>query len=107
MISKGRNYTVFSPKSTKTGKPMCTVMDYDKNNPSAKRYVTIFVQNDIELYDRAKVRIEEITGISLSEYNGKQQVAMFATLSLADVDPIDLAKESTTKIDISSDDLPF
>ena len=105
MISKDRSYKAYNPKKTKTGKTMFSVMDYDKNNPTAKRYVTVFCQNEIELYDKQKVIIKEITGIGLSEYNGKQQVSMFA-LVLPDQDELQ-AMAGDVKVDISSDDLPF
>ena len=106
MISKGRNYTAFSPKLTKTGKTMFSVMDYDKNNTGAKRYVTVFCQNEIEVYDKAKVEIVEISGIGLGEYNNKLQVSMFATVKLAEVKELE-QMQGNTKVDISSDDLPF
>lgn len=105
MLSKGRNYTAYSPKKTKTGKTMFNCMDYDKSNPQARRYVTVFCQNDVEVYDKQKVTLEEITGVSLSEYNGKQQVAIFATVQPS-VDELE-AMAGDVKATIDADDLPF
>lgn len=107
MISTGRNYTAFSPKKTKTGKTMFNLMDYDRNNPNAKRYITVFCQNDVEVFDRAKVTIEAIGGVSIGEYNGRQTVSMFADIKLADVEEFEKDFETGNKVEISDDDLPF
>ncbi len=107
MIGTGRKYTAFSPKLTKTGKTYFSVMDYDKNNPSAKRYVTVFCQNEIELYDRAKIVIENINGIGLGEYNGKQTVSMFASVRLDEESSFEEGFNTGAKVDILDSDLPF
>lgn len=105
MLSKGRNYTAYSPKKTKTGKTMFNCMDYDKANPQARRYVTVFCQNEVEIYDKQKVTLEEITGVSLSEYNGKQQVAIFATVQPS-VEELE-AMVGDVKVAIDDSMLPF
>lgn len=106
MISVNRSYKAYSPKKTKTGKTMFSVMDYDKTNPTAKRYVTVFCQNDVEVYDKAKVKITSISGIGLGEYNGKQQVSMFAEAQVEQ----DMTLEGMAgdvSATISESDLPF
>lgn len=105
MINTGRSYKAYNPKKTKTGKTMFSMMDYDKNNPTAKRYVTVFCSNDIELYDKQKITIDEISGIGLSEYNGRQQVSMFAVVS-PNKDELE-AMAGDVKATIEPDDLPF
>lgn len=105
MINKGRSYKAYNPKKTKTGKTMFSMMDYDKNNPTAKRYVTVFCSNDVELYDKQKVTIEEIGGIGLSEYNGRQQVSMFAVVT-PNIDELE-AMAGDVKATIDDSMLPF
>lgn len=106
MIGIGRKLTAYSPKMTKTGKTFFSVMDYDKNNPTAKRYATVFCTQEVEgIYDRAKITIVSISGIGIGEYQGRQQVSIFAEVVLN----AEEAQEFNTGIpvDISSDDLPF
>lgn len=81
MIKTGFKYRAYSPKKTKSGKTMFSVMDYDKANPNgAKRYCMVFCVNEIEVYDKQSVIIKEIQSISLGEYQGKLQVSMFAII---------------------------
>jgi len=107
MIRLEHNYTAFNPKKTKTGKTMFSMMDYDSKNPQAKRYVTVFCDNDIEIYDRQKIKIITITGISLGEYNGKQQVSMFAKVEVEGVEKQLEQMVGEVQAEISPDDLPF
>lgn len=104
MIGTGRAVTAFSPKKTKTGKTMFNAQDYDKNNPQAKRYLTVFCQNDVEIQDRDKVLIDYISGVGLGEYQGKQTTAIFANVSLVNQEP----KFDTGSVNAVFDDsLPF
>lgn len=105
MISVGRGYKCYNPKKTKTGKTYFSVMDYDKNNPQSKRYMTIFCQNDVELFDKQKVKITDISGVGLSEYNGKLQVSMFASVE-PEQDELD-AMAGGVSASILESDLPF
>lgn len=108
MIKKGFNYTCYSPKKTKSGKSMFSIMDKDQQGN--KHYATVFCTNDVELYDKCKAKITEFSSFSLSEYKGKLQVAIFAKVELSDEAPkknfIDeaLADPEPT---INADDLPF
>lgn len=106
MISKGKKYNCYSPSKTKTGKTYFKVSDWNKNAPTVKKYITVFCENDIELTDKCKVIINSISGVGVSEYQGKDQVSMFASVSL-DIDE-ELANMAGNNLtDISSDDLPF
>jgi hypothetical protein len=108
MIKTGFNYTAYSPKQTKSGKSMFSVMDKDKDGN--KHYATIFCTNDVELYDKCKVRFVEFESFSLSEYKGKLQVAIFAKVELSDEAPKkNYVDEALTDPEptINSDDLPF
>lgn len=105
MINKDHNYTAYSPKQTKTGKVMFNISNFDKKNPSFKSYITVFCNNDVEIYDRQKITITEITGVNTSEYNGKLQVSMFANV-LPDKDELE-AMAGDVKANIEADDLPF
>jgi hypothetical protein len=106
MIGLNKKITCFNPKKTKTGNTYFSVMDFDKNNPNAKRYATIFCDSDVALSDRDKITITHIKGIGLSEYNGKLQTAIFAQVSL-DVEGSLNEMAGNVPIDISDDTLPF
>jgi hypothetical protein len=106
MIGTGRKLTAFSPKKTKTGKTMFSVQDFDKNNPNAKRYATVFCNNEVEVNDRDKIKIDFIQGIGLGEYNGKLQVSIFAQVSL-DVESSLNEMAGNVPTDITDQDLPF
>lgn len=107
MIGTSRKLTAYSPKKTKTGKTMFNVQDFDKNNPQAKRYATVFCNNEVEVNDRDKIIISEIQGIGLGEYQGRLQVSIFASVSV-DVDASlnEMAGNVNVGVDANSD-LPF
>jgi len=116
MIKTNFKYTAYSPKKTKSNKTMFSVQDYDPKNTGAKKYCTVFCSNDIEVYDKQKVIIMRINAISLGEYNGKLQVAMFADIELADEETSVLKEvDVDAKLSdmagkekvVSNDDLPF
>lgn len=110
MIKTNFKYTCFSPKKTKSNKPMFSLMDYDKNKQNeSKKYCTVFVVNDVELYDRCKVIIKEIQSISLGEYQGKLQVSMFAVVELDGSDVDNSLKQMAGNVNVvdSNSDLPF
>jgi len=109
MIKTGFKYKALSPKKTKTGKTMFSLSDYDKSNPNAKRYCTVFCTNDIEVQDREEIVIEKIESISLGIYKEKLQVSMFAEVRLdaAEVDKHLEKMSGSVKLDIDSDQLPF
>ena len=109
MIKTNFKYTCFSPKKTKSNKPMFSLMDYDKSKPNeSKKYCTVFVVNDVELYDRCKIIIKEIQSISLGEYMGKLQVSMFAVIELDNTDVDNSLKNMAGSTTVVNDDsLPF
>ena len=121
MIKTSFKYVAYSPKKTKSNKTMFSIQDYDPKNTGAKRYCTVFCSNDIEVYDKQKVIIMRINAISLGEYNGKLQVAMFADIELADDEVQNVGSFSQEKTvdaklkemsgnkinEIDSDSLPF
>lgn len=109
MISKGKSYKIYNPKLTKSGKPMFTVMDYDKNNPTSRRYITVFCQEtlSVELYDKQKVFFKEISGVGLNEYQGKLQVTMFADVEPAQEEVVAPTFDVGTQQVVDSSDLPF
>jgi hypothetical protein len=107
MIGTGKKLSAFSPAKTKTGNTYFKVMDYDRNNPQAKRYATIFCDNDVALNDRDKVIITNIKGVSLGEYKGQQQTAIFASVVL---DVEGSLNEMAGNVPLADDDnslLPF
>ena len=106
MISQNKKYTCFSPSKTKTGKTYFKVSDWNKNAPTIKKYITVFCENDIELTDKCKVIINSISGVGVSEYNGKDQVSMFASVSL-DIDEELANMAGNTQTEIDPSDLPF
>lgn len=106
MISQGKKYTAFSPSKTKTGKTYFKVSDWNKNAPTIKKYITVFCENDIELTDKCKVIINSISGVGVSEYNGKDQVSMFASVSL-DIDEELATMAGNEQVVITDDSLPF
>lgn len=107
MINKDHNYTAYSPKQTKTGKVMFSISNFDKKNPNFKSYITVFCNNDVEIYDRQKITITEITGVNTSEYNGKLQVSMFANVEPNHEDIKASVPNHVDSVNISDSDLPF
>lgn len=106
MISEGYKITCYNPKKTKTNKTYFSVMDTNKKTPTIKKYITVFCENDIELTDKCKVIINSISGVGVSEYNGKDQVSMFASVSL-DIDEELANMAGNEQVVITDDSLPF
>ena len=109
MIKTGFKYTCFTPKKTKSDKTYFSIQDFNKEKPTEKNYATVFCDNEVELYDRCKAVIVEIKSVGISQYNGKQQTSIFATVQL-DGSEVDnhLKEMSGNKIvEIDNDSLPF
>lgn len=104
MISKGYSYTAYSPVTMKTGKLMFKIKDYNKQQPQLKSYITVFCDNDVQVFDKQKVIIEEIKSITTSEYKGQLQVAMSAVVT-PDAEHKEFDTGSHNVVD--SNDLPF
>lgn len=109
MIKPNFKYRAYSPKKTKSNKTMFNLQDYDKSNPNAKRYLTVFCSNDIEIQDREDIVLEEIESITLGEYQSKLQVSIWAKVRLDSTAVDKHLKEMAGNViaDISNDDIPF
>lgn len=112
MIKVGYRYKAFNVKEVKGNKYVFQIGDRGKDG--VVRYASVMVNATEELgmfQDRDEVLIENITGASLSEYNGKLQVTLYADISInGEIIEDEVVEEedfSLSGIKISSEDLPF
>jgi len=116
MIKVGFKYKAFE-KIASNDKKMYSIMNYDSKNPTRKSYWTLFINNEVELYDKCMIIITEITGVNDSDYKGKIYNTIFCKVKLAD-DEVSVLKEvnldakfkemAGNKIsEIDNDSLPF
>lgn len=103
MIGVGKHYRVSFVKSgvAKNGNNWCrfSIADSVKENGKyvVNGYANVLCSLDTPPEEKSNVIIDKITGIALGEYNGKQQVTIFAEVTpedtnqmFTDVDPSEL-----------------
>lgn len=117
MIKTGYKVYAKFVKKTSTGGTMFSAGLKDKaGNP---HYFTVFANTADEIYDGAKVILDEITGFDISEYKGKPQFSIYAKASLDNGEvkkKVEQVKQQTVVANeddllpdpnIDADDLPF
>jgi len=116
MIKVNFKYSAKFPKKMKNGRSMFQITDFDSKNPKDPNYITVFVNNDVEVLEGEKVKILNMVGFGVSHYNGKMQVTLSADIEIVTDDGE--TNTGTTKvgntsfntgkpIDLSEQDLPF
>lgn len=108
MIRVGFKIKAFNPKVVANGSKL-VFQTGDRGKDKVTRYASVMSDYDDTLegmQDREEVILKEITGIGLSEYNGKTQTTIFAKLErLSNPDSMDYDEVIDIKIDES--ELPF
>ena len=106
MITIGKQYMVFKPKEKLNSKGERIVYfsignsSFDKTTNSwiSKGFINVVAKSNQVIEDRQKVIFSEINSIDTNEYEGRQTVTLFVTLS---------GEKPTGYEAVSGSDLPF
>ncbi len=108
MIRVGFKLKAFNPKVVANGSKL-VFQTGDRGKDKVTRYASVMSEYDDTLegfQDKEEVILKEITGISLSEYNGKTQTTIFAKLERLS-NPDVMEYDQNVAIEINDEDLPF